>query len=349
MREGHYTHATVLVTGGAGYIGSHTCIQLIEEGFEVIVVDSLINSSKESIRRVFEITGKNVLFFQGDLRDERFLETVFSSQKIHLVIHIAGLKAVGESVSMSLKYYDNNVGGTISLLKVMEKYNVKQIVFSSSATVYGNPHTVPIKETFTLQPTNPYGRSKLQIETILQDLHTSQPEWKIIILRYFNPVGAHPSGRLGEDPAGKPNNLFPFITQVAIGKIPQLTIFGSDYNTHDGTGIRDYLHITDLAKGHVAAIQNLQKSGPRFDIYNLGSGRGYSVKEVVSAMQKTIGREIPYKISQRRAGDVDILLADTQKARKELGWDVTHTLDEMCRDVWRWQSQNPNGYSKSLL
>jgi len=342
----------VLVTGGAGFIGSHTCVELLEDGYEVVVIDSLVNAQQESLRRVKEITGKDLIFHQGSINDQEFLEDVFSSHKIQLVIHFAALKAVGESVTASLTYYDNNVSGTITLLKVMEKFNVKQIVFSSSATVYGNEYQIPIKETFQVHPTNPYGFSKMFIEQILNDLFTSQPEWRIIILRYFNPVGAHVSGRIGEDPNGRPNNLFPFITQVAIGKIAQLQIFGDDYDTPDGTGIRDYIHITDLARGHLAAMRDLFRNGGRCDTYNLGTGKGYSVLEILRAMEKTIARKIPHTITERRSGDVNMLLSDPTKAQRELGWRAEKNLDEMCQDTWRWQTLNPNGYNhtnKSLL
>jgi len=340
---------TILVTGGAGFIGSHTCVELLEEGYDVVVIDSLVNSNQESLRRVMSITGKDLTFYHGSILDEKLLDTIFSSHKIQLVIHIAGLKAVGESVTCSLKYYENNVTGTITLLKVMERFNVKQIVFSSSATVYGNLYQEPIQETFAIQPTNPYGYTKMFIEQILDDLHISQPDWRIIILRYFNPVGSHISGRIGEDPNGKPNNLFPFLTQVAIGKLPYLQVFGNDYDTPDGTGIRDYIHITDLAKGHLAAMKDLFRNGGKCDIYNLGTGKGYSVLEILRSMEKAIGREIPHILTERRKGDVNMLLSDPRKAERELGWKAALGLDAMCVDTWRWQTMNPSGYSKSAL
>ena len=336
----------VLVTGGAGYIGSHTCIELLQAGYEVTVVDNLSNSKEESLRRVQEYTGKALDFHRVDLLDGEALTAVFGKSSIDAVIHFAGLKAVGESVTIPLRYYHNNVTGTLTLCEVMRAHNVKNVVFSSSATVYGDPHAVPIKEDFPLSPTNPYGRTKLIIEEILRDLHRADEAWNIALLRYFNPVGAHPSGRIGEDPNGVPNNLFPYITQVAVGKLAELSVFGNDYPTHDGTGIRDYLHVVDLAIGHINALDKLA-SNPGVVTYNLGTGRGYSVLEVVSAFEKACGRKIPYKIVGRRPGDVASCYADPSKAKTELGWSAERGIDEMCADAWNWQSHNPNGYEEA--
>ncbi len=333
----------VLVTGGAGYIGSHTAVQLLEAGYEVVIIDNLSNSSAEAVVRITELGGKNVDFYEADLRDETVLDKIFTEHKIDSVIHFAGLKAVGESVAKSLMYYENNIGSTISLCKAMSKYNVKKIVFSSSATVYGAPKTVPIKEDFPLSCTNPYGWTKLMIEEILQDLHVSDNEWDVALLRYFNPVGAHKSGRIGEDPKDIPNNLMPYISQVAIGKLDYLRVFGDDYDTPDGTGVRDYIHVEDLAAGHLRALEKLEEN-PGVVIYNLGTGNGYSVLEMRAAFEKACGREIPYKICDRRPGDIAICYADPEKAEKELGFVATRGLEEMCADTWRWQQQNPNGY-----
>lgn len=333
----------ILVTGGAGYIGSHTCLELLKAGHELVVVDNLSNSKQESVRRVQEITGQILEFKRLDLLDSPALEKVFAESRIEAVVHFAGLKAVGESVSIPLRYYHNNVTGTLILCEVMQAYGVKNIVFSSSATVYGDPHSVPILEDFPLSATNPYGRSKLMIEEILQDLHRSDPSWNIALLRYFNPVGAHSSGRIGEDPDGIPNNLVPYIAQVAVGKLPELRVFGNDYPTPDGTGVRDYIHVVDLAVGHLKALDKLTEN-PGVVIYNLGTGRGYSVLEVVAAFQKASGRPIPYKIVARRSGDVAASYADPGKAQNELAWKAELGIEAMCRDVWHWQSSNPNGY-----
>ncbi|MBU9744902.1 UDP-glucose 4-epimerase GalE [Diplocloster agilis] len=336
---------SILVTGGAGYIGSHTCVELLNAGYEVVVVDNLCNSSEESLKRVEEITGKTLKFYRADLLDRDAMEEIFENERIDSVIHFAGLKAVGESVQKPLEYYYNNVTGTLVLCDVMRKHGVKDIVFSSSATVYGNPHTVPIREDFPLSVTNPYGRTKLMLEEILQDLHVADSEWNVILLRYFNPIGAHKSGRIGENPKGIPNNLMPYITQVAIGKLTRLGVFGNDYDTPDGTGVRDYIHVVDLAKGHVKAIEKL-KSKEGVSIYNLGTGNGYSVLDMVKAFEKASGREIPYEIKPRRAGDIAACYADPSKAKAELGWEAQYGLEEMCEDSWRWQSQNPEGYGE---
>jgi UDP-glucose 4-epimerase len=334
----------VLVTGGAGYIGSHTLILLIEAGYEVVVFDNFSNSNPESIRRVEKIVNKSIPIIKGDIRDKGALQKIFDSYDIDSVIHFAGLKAVGESVEQPLRYYDNNVVGTIRLCEVMRDNGCKSIIFSSSATVYGDPHTTPIKEDFPTSATNPYGRSKLFIEEILKDLHISDNEWKIVLLRYFNPVGAHSSGLIGEDPNGIPNNLMPFITQTAIGKREYLSVFGNDYDTHDGTGVRDYIHVMDLADGHVKALQKIDSFDKVMTI-NLGTGQGYSVLDMVKAFGKASNKEIPYKIAPRRAGDIAKCYADASYAKEVLGWSATKNLDDMCRDSWRWQSQNPNGYN----
>ena len=334
----------ILVTGGAGYIGSHTCIELLHAGYEVVVVDNLINSKEESLKRVQELTGKTLAFHKVDLLNKRELDDVFHKSSVEAVIHFAGLKAVGESVSIPLHYYHNNVTGTLNLCNVMEKHKVKNLVFSSSATVYGDPDKVPINEDFPLSATNPYGRSKLMIEEILRDLYSAEQSWNIAILRYFNPVGAHSSGRIGEDPNGIPNNLMPFISRVAVGRRSELPVFGNDYPTQDGTGIRDYIHVMDLANGHLKALEKLS-SNPGTVTYNLGTGRGYSVLEVVSSFEQTSEKEIPYKIMGRRPGDAAICYADPSKAERELNWSAKMDLNEMCADVWRWQSNNPNGYA----
>jgi len=335
----------ILVTGGAGYIGSHTCVLLLEAGYNVIVLDNLDNSSEISLERVKKITGKDLKFYKTDLLDYEATEQVFIENEIDAVIHFAGLKAVGESVAIPLRYYHNNITGTLNLCNIMSKYNVKNLVFSSSATVYGDPHTVPIKEDFPLHATNPYGRTKLMIEEILRDLYVSDNERNIAILRYFNPVGAHESGMIGEDPSGISNNLMPYITQVAIGKLECLSVFGNDYNTPDGTGVRDYIHVVDLAQGHIKAVEKIMtKSG--VVTYNLGTGNGYSVLEMVKAFGKASGREINYKIVERRPGDIAECYADPTKAKEELGFTATHNLDDMCRDAWKWQSDNPKGYKE---
>nr|MBF0221872.1 UDP-glucose 4-epimerase GalE [Desulfobulbaceae bacterium] len=333
----------ILVTGGAGYIGSHTCLELLNAGYEVVVVDNLVNSKQESLRRVEQLTGKSITFFEVDLLNEHELDKVFKQHAIDAVIHFAGLKAVGESVSMPLQYYDNNLTGTIVLCRVMTANNVKNIVFSSSATVYGDPATVPITEEFPLSATNPYGNSKLFIEHILKDLHTSDSTWNVALLRYFNPVGAHKSGRIGEDPNDIPNNLMPYVAQVAVGKLKELSVFGNDYHTPDGTGVRDYIHVVDLALGHIKAIEKLI-TRPGVVTYNLGTGKGYSVLDMVKGFEKASGNKVPYKIVPRRPGDIAICYADPLKAKQEIGWQATRGIEEMCEDAWRWQSENPNGF-----
>lgn len=337
----------ILITGGAGYIGSHTCIAFLNAGYELIVVDNLCNSKKESLNRVECITGKKVKFYQVDLLDYDALESVFAENEIDGVIHFAGLKAVGESVTIPLRYYENNIGGTLNLCKLMKKYNVKKLVFSSSATVYGSPKAVPIPEDASLGATNPYGQTKLMLEQILTDLQHADPSFNISLLRYFNPVGAHESGMIGEDPNGIPNNLVPYITQVAIGKLDHLRVFGGDYDTPDGTGVRDYIHVCDLADGHLLAYQKLGEN-PGLMIHNLGTGRGYSVLEMVKAFEKACGRPIKYEIVDRRSGDIAECYADTKKAERELGFTAKKTLDDMCADSWRWQQQNPNGYTDDV-
>ncbi len=334
----------VLVTGGAGYIGSHTCVQLLENGYEIVVLDNLDNSCEESLNRVKKITGKDFKFYKVDLLDYENTNSVFEENKIDAVIHFAGLKAVGESVRLPIKYYHNNITGTLNLCDIMSKHNVKKLVFSSSATVYGDPHTVPIKEDFPLSCTNPYGQTKLTIEYILKDLYTSDNQWDIAILRYFNPVGAHISGTIGEDPSGIPNNLMPYISQVAVGKLECLSVFGNDYDTKDGTGVRDYIHVVDLADGHLKALNKI-KDSVGVVIYNLGTGAGYSVLEMVKAFSEASGVSVNYKIVDRRPGDVAACYADTTKAEKEIGFKATHTLYDMCKDTWNWQKNNPNGYN----
>ncbi len=332
----------ILVTGGAGYIGSHTCVELLNAGYDVVVVDNLRNSKIAALERVEKITGKKVDFIQLDLRERDKLNKVFERFSIDAVLHFAGLKAVGESVQIPLEYYENNVYGTIVLCQVIQVHNIRKLVFSSSATVYGSPEQMPIREDFPIAPLNPYGHSKAMIEQILRDLYISDPTWQVTLLRYFNPVGAHPSGLIGEDPNGIPNNLFPFITQVAVGRLPYLRVFGNDYPTPDGTGIRDYIHVVDLALGHLSALEKLNQPGVY--TYNLGTGRGYSVLEVVSAFERACGKPIPYRIVERRPGDAAISFADPSLAQKELGWFAMRSLDDMCQDAWRWQSLNPNGY-----
>ncbi len=334
----------VLVTGGAGYIGTHTCVELLEAGFEVIVADNLCNSKETAIERVEKITGKNVKFYKVDILDKAALEQVFIENKPDSVIHFAGLKAVGESVSIPLKYYHNNITGTLILCELMEKYQVKNLVFSSSATVYGDPASVPIAEEFKLSVTNPYGRTKLMIEEILKDLHVADASWNIALLRYFNPIGAHESGTIGEDPNGIPNNLVPYITQVAVGKLKEVKVFGDDYNTVDGTGVRDYIHVVDLAKGHIKALEKLSREHVGVREYNLGTGNGYSVLQVIKAFSEACGKEIPYKIAGRRPGDIAACYAKPDRAKNELDWTAEKGLPEMCVDSWRWQSQNPEGY-----
>jgi len=335
---------TILVTGGAGYIGSHTVLQLLETGHQVIVLDNLCNSSPESLRRVAELTGKQAKFVEGDIRDAAILKQVFSEDKIDAVIHFAGLKAVGESVEKPLSYYHNNVYGTLTLCEAMQAAGVTNLVFSSSATVYGDPVALPLKEDMpTGHPTNPYGMSKLMVEHVLTDLYKSNPSWNIAILSYFNPAGAHPSGRIGENPNGIPNNLMPFITQVATGKREFLSVFGNDYATHDGTGVRDYIHVEDLAAGHLKALEKLTgKVG--LVTYNLGTGQGYSVLDMVKEFEKQSGQKVPYKIVPRRSGDVAACYADPAYAAEQLNWRAERGLAEMCRDSWKWQSSNPDGY-----
>ncbi len=333
----------VLVTGGAGYIGSHTCVEMLSAGMDVVVVDNLSNSKDESLRRVRAIAGRDLDFVKADLRDRAALDAVFRSWRFDAVVHFAGLKAVGESVQLPLDYYDNNIGGTLTLCRAMAAAGVKAIVFSSSATVYGDPAIVPIRESFPLSATNPYGRSKLFVEEILRDLQMSDPAWNVILLRYFNPVGAHPSGRIGEDPNGIPNNLMPYVAQVAIGKLPKLRVFGNDYPTPDGTGVRDYIHVVDLARGHLAALNKL-RGRPGTAVYNLGTGCGYSVLEMVAAFQRASGRPVPYEIVARRPGDIATCYADPSLAREGLGWQAGLGIDEMVSDAWRWQSANPNGF-----
>ncbi len=340
----------VLVTGGAGYIGSHTCVELLNSGHEVVVVDNLVNSKQESLKRVERITGKSLIFQQLDLLDKVSLKQVFERFQIDAVIHLAALKAVGESVSQPLEYYRNNVTGTLTLCEVMREHGVKNIVFSSSATVYGDPKELPITESSRRDiegVTNPYGRSKLMMELILEDIHRSDPEWQVVLLRYFNPVGAHPSGLIGEDPNGIPNNLMPYVTQVAVGKLPELNVYGDDYPTADGTGIRDYLHVVDLAIAHVKALSRFAAK-PAVDVYNLGTGQGNSVLEVIHAFEKASGRKIPYRIGPRRSGDIAASYADPSKAARELGWTASYNLFDMCRDSWNWQSLNPQGYEETL-
>ena len=334
----------ILVTGGTGYIGSHTALALLLRGFDVVVLDNLCNSAAESLARVAQIANRVPEFVQGDIRDPALLTRLFAQHSIHAVLHFAGLKAVGESVTQPLRYYDNNVHGTLTLLQAMADAGVRRFVFSSSATVYGQPSQMPISEDCPLgQPTNPYGRSKLIIEDILRDLAAADPGWQIALLRYFNPVGAHESGLIGEDPNGIPNNLLPYITQVAVGKLPELAVFGNDYPTPDGTGVRDYIHVMDLAEGHLQALQALQTlTGAH--VWNLGTGQGYSVLEMVHAFEAASGCRIPYRIAPRRSGDIATCYADASKAARELGWKASRGLPEMMRDAWRWQQRNPNGY-----
>jgi len=333
----------ILVTGGAGYIGSHTCVELLNAGDEVIVVDNLANSKMESLNRVEEITGKKLKFYQVDLLDQEKLESVFKENEIDAVIHFAGLKAVGESVSMPLQYYHNNITGTLILCEVMQKFEVKKLVFSSSATVYGMNNVSPLIEDLPLSTTNPYGSTKMMIEYILRDLYASDKDWSIALLRYFNPIGAHESGKIGEDPNGIPNNLMPYITQVAVGKLEKLTIYGDDYDTNDGTGVRDYIHVVDLAKGHLKALEKIE-TDTGIDAFNLGTGIGYSVLDVVNSFEKATGIKIPYTIAARRPGDIGTCFADANKALDELDWKAEYSLEEMCRDSWNWQVNNPQGY-----
>ena len=335
---------TILVTGGAGFIGSHTCVELLNAGYEVVVVDNLYNASEKALERVEQITGKSLKFYKVDLLDAPALTKVFDEEKIDAVIHFAGLKAVGESVAKPLEYYHNNITGTLILCDVMRKHGVTNIIFSSSATVYGDPAFIPITEECPKgKITNPYGQTKGMLDQILTDLHEAHPEWNLILLRYFNPIGAHKSGLIGENPKGIPNNLLPYVAQVAVGKLKCLGVFGNDYDTPDGTGVRDYIHVVDLAIGHVKAIDKL-KDKEGVSIYNLGTGVGYSVLQVVAAFEKACGKKIPYEIKPRRAGDIATCYSDASKAKRELGWVAERGLDEMCEDAWRWQSMNPNGF-----
>ena len=335
----------ILITGGAGYIGSHTCIVFLEAGLDIVVVDNYCNSSEESLRRVQNITGKTFPIYNADINDKAALRGIFQNHSIDAVIHFAGLKAVGESNQIPLAYYHNNVTGSISLCEVMQEFQCYKLVFSSSATVYGEPEQVPLVESCRTQATNPYGRSKLIVEEILTDLQKSAPShWNITLLRYFNPIGAHPSGRIGEDPNDIPNNLLPFISQVASGKLKQVNVFGNDYDTKDGTGVRDYIHVMDLAEGHLSAYKHLMHSTPQVNIYNLGTGNGYSVLEMIEKFREISGQDIPYEITARRPGDIATCYADASKAYKELGWQCRYELNEMIEHAWNWQKQNPNGY-----
>ena len=336
----------ILVTGGAGYIGSHTCIELINAGYDVVVLDNLCNSSQESLKRVEKIVGKPIKFYEADIRDGEALKDIFAKEDIDAVIHFAGLKAVGESVAKPMEYYDNNITGTLVLCEAMRNAGVKNIIFSSSATIYGDPAFIPITEECPKGVcTNPYGWTKSMLEQILTDIHTADPEWNVVLLRYFNPVGAHKSGTIGENPKGIPNNLMPYITQVAVGKLECLGVFGDDYDTPDGTGVRDYIHVVDLAIGHVKAI-NYILTNPGLDVINLGTGVGYSVLDMVKAFSAACGKEIPYEVKPRRAGDIAMCYADPAKAFKVLGWKAERGLEAMCEDTWRWQSRNPKGYSE---
>ena len=337
------TKAKILVTGGAGFIGSHACVELLEAGYQVVVVDNLSNSKSDSLSQVEEMTGKNMQFHLADLRDAAAMQLLFKKEKIGAVIHFAGLKAVGESVEFPLKYYQNNVGGTANLLEAMNQHGVKNLVFSSSCTVYGAPESLPLHEDFPLAAVNPYGQTKLTIEYMLKDLAASDPDWNISILRYFNPVGAHPSGEIGEDPLGIPNNLMPYITKVAIGELAELAVFGDDYDTPDGSCIRDYIHVVDLAKGHLNALRKLDEQ-PGLMIHNLGTGQGYSVLDVINGFASATGKQIPYRIVGRRAGDAPAVYADPALAERELGWKAEQGIEAMCRDAWNWQSKYPGGY-----
>lgn len=333
----------ILVTGGAGYIGSHTVLELLNSGNDVVIIDNLCNSSRESLRRVEALTGRSVTFYEADVCDRSALQTIFAQHAIDAVIHFAGLKAVGESTQIPLKYYQNNIAATLVLCEEMERAGVFRLVFSSSATVYGDPHTVPIQEHFPTSATNPYGRSKLMVEEMLRDIAAADPRWSVVLLRYFNPVGAHISGQIGEDPNGIPNNLLPYIAQVAIGRLKQLSVFGNDYPTPDGTGVRDYIHVVDLSLGHLKALQYIADRHGVFT-FNLGTGQGYSVLEMVKAFEQASGRAVPYQVVARRSGDIAVCYAEPDLAAQELGWRAERGLPEMMADTWRWQSQNPNGY-----
>ncbi len=335
----------ILVTGGAGFIGSHTCVELLNAGYEVVVVDNYYNANSKSLERVKELTGKDFKSYECDIRDSEGMDKIFKENKIDAVIHFAGLKAVGESCQKPIEYYDNNIGGTLKLCDVMRNNGCKNIVFSSSATVYGMKNVSPLKETMkTGGTTNPYGTTKYMIEIILEDIYKSDNEWNVTLLRYFNPIGAHESGRIGENPSGIPNNLMPYITQVAIGKRPFLSVYGNDYDTPDGTCIRDYIHVVDLADGHVKAVNNILDGKKGIQIFNLGTGKGYSVLDIVKAFSKAYGKELPYKIAPRRPGDLAVCFSDPTKAKEVLGWEAKRGIDDMCRDSWNWQSKNPNGY-----
>ncbi len=336
----------ILVTGGAGYIGSHTCVELLNENHDVVVLDNLSNSCEESLKRVRKITGKSLEFYKADLLDKPAVENVFMTHKIDAVIHFAGLKAVGESVEIPLQYFHNNITGTLNLLDVMGKFNAKNIVFSSSATVYGDPASLPIKEDFPLFVTNPYGRTKLMIEEILKDLYVSDNDWNIALLRYFNPVGAHESGLIGEDPEGIPNNLMPYIARVAIGSLDRLRVFGNDYDTPDGTGVRDFIHVVDLALGHIKTLPKLF-TNPGVVTYNLGTGNGFSVLQMVKGFESASGKKVPYDIVDRRPGDIAACYADPSLAQEELGWKANKTLEDMCKDSWNWQEKNPRGFART--
>jgi UDP-glucose 4-epimerase len=335
----------ILVTGGAGFIGPHTCVELLNAGYEVVVVDNYYNANPKSLERVKELTGKDFKSYECDIRDSEGMDKIFKENKIDAVIHFAGLKAVGESCQKPIEYYDNNIGGTLKLCDVMRNNGCKNIVFSSSATVYGMKNVSPLKETMkTGGTTNPYGTTKYMIEIILEDIYKSDNEWNVTLLRYFNPIGAHESGRIGENPSGIPNNLMPYITQVAIGKRPFLSVYGNDYDTPDGTCIRDYIHVVDLADGHVKAVNNILDGKKGVQIFNLGTGKGYSVLDIVKAFSKAYGKELPYKIAPRRPGDLAVCFSDPSKAKEVLGWEAKRGIDDMCRDSWNWQSKNPNGY-----
>lgn len=333
----------ILVTGGAGFIASHTNVELLNNGYEVVVIDNLVNSCEESIKRVEQITGKSITFYKEDVCNLAAVDAMFAKEKFDGVIHFAGLKAVGESCEIPLEYFDNNLVSTLNLLKCMKKYDVKNFVFSSSATVYGIPKTVPITEEFPLSVLNPYGRTKLMIEDICRDIYQADKSWNIALLRYFNPIGAHESGLIGEDPSGIPNNLLPYVAKVAVGELESINVFGDDYDTPDGTGVRDYIHVVDLAIGHIKALEKLAEN-PGLVTYNLGTGNGYSVLDVIHNFEKACGKKLPYKICPRRAGDSAICYADPTKAKEELGWEATRSIDKMCEDAWRWQSNNPKGY-----
>lgn len=334
----------ILVTGGAGYIGSHTCVELLNDGYEVVVVDNLYNASEKALDRVMQITEKKLKFYKADIRDYDEMSKIFETEKPDCVIHFAGLKAVGESVAKPLEYYENNIAGTLNLCKAMRENGCKNIIFSSSATVYGDPAFIPITEECPKGVcTNPYGWTKHMLEQILTDIQKADPEWNVILLRYFNPIGAHKSGLIGEDPKGIPNNLLPYVAQVAIGKLKEVGVFGDDYDTPDGTGVRDYIHVVDLAKGHVKAVNKI-KDNPGVKVYNLGTGKGYSVLDVIKAFGMACGKEIPYVIKERRPGDIATCYSDASLAKDELGWEASYGIEEMCTDSWRWQSMNPNGY-----